>query len=73
MTANDFEVKTLEWAKRPGLFGPAVIHKATGEIVSGAWVEGTEVEVVELQRGDRVRIAASVTTPDGSHHYSYLD
>lgn len=71
--ASEFEVKVIEWTSRPGCFGPAVIRKDTGEIASGPWVEDTRVEVVDLPyRTQGMVAAASITTPDGNHHYSYL-
>ena len=71
--ASEFEVKVIEWATRPGAFGPAVVRRDNGEIASGPWVEGTNVKVVTLPyRSQGNCAAASVVTPDGDHHYSFL-
>ncbi len=71
--ADEFEVKIIEWTTRPGAFGPAVVRKDNDEIANGPWVEGTSLEIVTIPyrtQGDCA--AASVTTPDGNHHYGYL-
>ena len=70
---EDFFVEIVEWQRRPGPFGPAVIRREDKKIVSGPWVEGTEIKLTTLPyRTLGECAAASVTTPDGNHHYSFL-
>ena len=71
--SEEFKVEVVEWASRPGTFGPAVVRRDTGEIANGPWIDGTSVAVVDMPyRADGECAAAAITTPDGEQHYSYL-
>jgi|GEM_PF-6436811 len=49
--ATEYEIKTVKWEDRPSVEGPAVFRKADGKKVSGAWVSGTDIRVIDTPKG----------------------
>ena len=49
--ANEYEVRIVEWEGRPSVEGPAVFRMSDGMKVSGAWVSGTDIRVIDTPKG----------------------